>query len=62
LSVATAVGLRQSVGGTPLRLDTADPLVYFGAALLLAAAALTAMLGPARRGAKSDPLDALRCE
>ncbi len=62
LSVAAAVGLRQSVGGTPLRLDTADPLVYFGAALLLAAAAVAAMLGPARRGAKSDPLEALRCD
>ncbi len=62
LSVLTAVALRQGVGGSPLRLDTANPLAYLGAALLLAAAAATAMLGPARRGAKLDPLEALRCD
>jgi len=37
-------------------------LLYHLAAVLLAAAALVAMFGPARRGSKSDPLDALRCE
>ncbi|MCX6633512.1 MAG: FtsX-like permease family protein [Acidobacteria bacterium] len=62
LSVAMAAGLRQSLSGSPLRLDTANPLLYCGAALLLAAAAAVAMLAPARRGARSDPLDALRCE
>jgi ABC-type antimicrobial peptide transport system permease subunit len=62
LSVAVAAGLGQSVKGSPLRLDTANPLLYCGAALLLAAAAALAMLGPARRGARSDPLEALRCE
>ena len=61
LSVAIAAGLRQSVSGSPIRLDTANPLLYRGAALLLAAAAM-ATLPPARRGARSDPLDALRCE
>ena len=30
--------------------------------LLLGLAALIAMIAPARRGAKSDPLNALRCE
>ncbi|MBI4877167.1 MAG: ABC transporter permease [Acidobacteria bacterium] len=62
LSVATAAGLRQTVSGSPLRLDSANPLLYCGAALLLAAAATLAMLVPARRGARSDPLAALRCE
>ncbi len=62
LSVLTAVALRQGVGGSPLRLDTANPLVYFAAALLLAVAAAAAMAGPARRGAKADPLEALRCD
>jgi predicted permease len=62
LSAATAAGLRQSVQGSPLRLDTSNPLLYVAAALLLAAAAIVAMLPAARRGAKSDPLDALRCE
>jgi putative ABC transport system permease protein len=59
LSVATAAGQRQSLGGSPLRLDTANPLLYRGAALLLAVAA---MLAPARRGAGADPLEALRAE
>jgi putative ABC transport system permease protein len=62
LSVAAAAGLRQSVQGTPLRLDSGNPLLYAAAALLLMIAALAAMWVPARRGAQSDPLDALRCE
>jgi predicted permease len=62
LAVPTAAGLRESVRGSPLRLDNGEPLLYAAAAILLAAAAVLAMLGPARRGANSDPLDALRCE
>ena len=62
LSAAVAAGLRQSVEGSPLRLDSANPLLYAGAAFLLAAAALLAMLAPAHRGAGADPLEALRCE
>jgi len=62
LSVAAAAALERSFQGSPLRLDTANPLLYCGAGLLLTAAAALAMLGPARRGARSDPLDALRCE
>ena len=62
LSVAAAAGLERSFQGSPLRLDTANPLLYCAAALLLAAAAVLAMLAPARRGARSDPLESLRCE
>ncbi len=62
LSVAAAAGLRQSLQGSPIRLDTANPLLYCGTALLLAAVAVLAMLGPAHRGARSDPLTALRCD
>jgi len=62
LAAAVAAGLRQSLKGAPIQLDTANPLLYWGAALLLATAALLAMLAPARRGARSDPLEALRCE
>ena len=62
LSLAQAASLRQNMSGTPLRLDSGDPLLYGGAALLLAAAAVLAMSGPARRGSKSDPLEALRCD
>jgi len=62
LSVAMAATLRENLKGSPLRIDSSDPLIYIAAMLLLAAAALVAMFGPARRGSKSDPLDALRCE
>jgi predicted permease len=62
LSVALAASLRENMSGTPLRLDSGDPMLYGGAALLLAAAAVLAMCGPARRGSKSNPLDALRCD
>jgi hypothetical protein len=62
LAVAAAAGLRHGFTGSPLRLDTANPLLYGGAALLLMAAAVLAMVAPARRGAAADPLDALRCE
>jgi len=62
MSVATAAGLRETVNGPFIRIDASEPLLYAAAALLLGAAAILAMLGPARRGANSDPLDALRCE
>ena len=62
LSVGLAASLRQNMSGTPLRLDSSDPLLYAGAALLLAIAALLAMMGPARRGSRCDPLEALRCD
>jgi predicted permease len=62
MSVALAAGLRQSVQGSPLRLDTNNPLLYVAAVALLGAAAVGAMLPPAHRGAKADPLEALRCE
>ena len=55
LSVALAASLRQNMSGTPLRLDSSDPLLYGGAVLLLAAAATLAMTGPARPGVEIRP-------
>src|SRR5205807_3615165 len=55
LAVPTAAGLRESVRGSPIRLDSSEPLLYGATALLLALAATVAMWGPARRGANSDP-------
>ena len=62
MSVAMAASLHENLRGTILRVDSSDPLVYLAGLLLLAAAALGAMLGPAHRGSCSDPLDSLRCE
>ena len=62
LSVAMAASLHENLRGSPLSIDSNDPLVYLAAIALLSAAALVAMFAPARRGAKSDPLEALRCD
>ena len=62
LSVAMAASLRENLKGSPLRIDSTDPLVYGSAVALLALAAFLAIIGPANKGANSDPLDALRCE
>jgi hypothetical protein len=62
VAVPTAIGLRESLVDSPLRLDTGAPGVYCLAALFLAAAGLIAMIAPARRGAQADPCEALRCE
>ena len=45
-----------------MRIDNSEPLLYCAAALVLAAAAMLAMVGPVRRSASADPLEALRSE
>jgi hypothetical protein len=62
LSVAAAANLRHNMANSPIRLDTTNPVLYLGAALIMAIAAGIAMIGPARRGSRSDPLEALRSE
>lgn len=62
LALVGAAAIRQAFRYTPIRLDTGSPIVYAGAALLLTAAALVAMLAPARRASGTDPLGALRAE
>ncbi|MBS1858745.1 MAG: ABC transporter permease [Acidobacteria bacterium] len=62
MSVAMAASLHANLRGSILRIDSRDPLVYLAALGLLAAAASLAMLVPAHRGSRSDPLEALRCE
>lgn len=55
-----AAGLAQILKGTPMALNTADPLVYAAVAALLIAAAVAAMFLPALRAAAADPVRALR--
>jgi putative ABC transport system permease protein len=62
LAVPTAASLHESVRGSPVRIDNGEPLLYCAPALLLASAATLAMLGPARRGATADPVEALRTD
>lgn len=59
-SVATAAAFRKTLANNPLRVDSSDPLLYLAALVLLGASAALAMLLPARRGANSDPVEALR--
>ena len=57
--VATTAG--RTLTDIPFRL-VADPLPYLLTALLLGAMAVAAMLAPARRATRVDPLEALRHE
>jgi ABC-type antimicrobial peptide transport system permease subunit len=46
----------------PFTVDTHDPLAYAIAVLLFLTVTMAAMIGPARRATKVDPMVALRCE
>jgi len=52
----------KAFGARPITLDFKDPLVYAMTAILLTAAALVAMLIPARRATRVDPMMTLREE
>ena len=58
-ALAADSAIRSVFANAPLELDAANPGVYLGSALVLAVAALAAMLFPASRGARSDPMKAL---
>ncbi|HEU0176009.1 MAG TPA: ADOP family duplicated permease [Blastocatellia bacterium] len=62
LTVAAASALAQIIRNGPLAVNVHEPINYAGAAFLLAIVALAAMLIPARRATKVDPMVALRCE
>jgi ABC-type antimicrobial peptide transport system permease subunit len=62
LALAMVAGLGQSLKGSPIRLDSANPLLYAGVVLVLGLAAVLAMAVPARRGSRADPLESLRCD
>ena len=62
LALAADSAIRSVFANAPVELDAANPGVYLGSALVLGAAALAAMLLPARRGARSDPMKALHYE
>jgi len=62
LAWAGAFGQTREMQDAPLAVNTLDPLTFGAAALLMAAVALAAMLGPARRATRVDPIQALREE
>jgi putative ABC transport system permease protein len=62
LSVATLWALTPVLKTAPFAMNVWDPISYGVTAIVLAAVALVAMLIPARRATKVDPLEALRYE
>ena len=53
--MALAAALRQNMKGSPLRLDTSDPLLYVGAALLLAVSGRAGDVRPRPPGLEIRP-------
>jgi putative ABC transport system permease protein len=62
IGIAAAVGSTRLLTSVVAEVNQRDPLVYVAALVVIVAAALCAMLLPARRAAKIDPMTALRHE
>ena len=62
LAWAGTAAQTRAMQDAPVAMNTLDPLTFGAAALLMAAVALAAMLGPARRATRVDPIQALREE
>jgi putative ABC transport system permease protein len=62
VGITAAVGLREIASTFVFGVTTADPLTYLLAALIFSAVALAAVIIPARRASRVDPISALRCE
>jgi putative ABC transport system permease protein len=62
IGLAGVFGLTRFVSSLLFGVGEHDPITIAAVALILAAVALIACYIPARRAAKVDPMDALRCE
>jgi ABC-type antimicrobial peptide transport system permease subunit len=60
--IAGALALTRALKGLLFGVTTTDPETYVVVSVLLMVAALAACWAPARRAAKIDPQQALRCE
>jgi ABC-type antimicrobial peptide transport system permease subunit len=62
IGLPVALGLGYVLRSQLFGLNPTDPIVMVGASLLVIAVAVLAACIPARRAAKIDPIEALRCE
>ena len=62
VGAAAALALMRLAANQLVHVSAADPLIFGGASLFLAAIALAANYLPARRATRIDPNDALRCQ
>ena len=60
--LAVAVGLTRFLQSLLYKVSATDTVTYASIALLLSVVALLASYIPARRAAKVDPMEALRCD
>src|SRR5262249_16652427 len=60
LAVIGALAMEQVLQEMPVGFETRNPLVYLAVAALLSLVAVAAILGPALRASKVDPIRALR--
>ncbi len=58
----TATALNRFIGSLLFEVWPLDPFIFMSAPLLLALLAALACYLPARRGSRTDPMAALRCE
>ena len=62
IALPASTVLKRVMERSPFSFDVGDPIAYAAVIILLVAVALAAMIGPARRAAKANPLESLREE
>ena len=62
IGIASAAGLTRFIASLLFGVEASDPTAFVAVPAILATVALVAVLVPAHRASRIDPIDALRCE